>query len=136
MCLKDEKAAAATVRENLGLTEEHSTAIVALGKTLKVDDPGIFLAFRSGPEIRRALTSRMTPGGPIVVNGRPCSPGHNQNIQNWVNSQLPGNKEPVPVGESALAIANFDAGRIQCSLFDSVLCSASFCYLGSCKRSQ
>jgi hypothetical protein len=61
LSLEDEKAAVLTVGENFGMAEDHSAALVALAKTLKVDDPAIFITFRPGPDIRRALTSRMTP---------------------------------------------------------------------------
>jgi hypothetical protein len=111
LSLADEKAAVLTVGENFGIAEDHSAALVKLAKTLKVDDPAIFLTFRAGPGIRRALTSRMTPNGPIVVQGRPCLPGAHgnaalQNIKEWVCDQIPDGKEALPIGDSAYAIGN------------------------------
>jgi hypothetical protein len=114
LSLEDEKAAVLTVGENFGMAEDHSAALVALAKTLKVNDPAIFITFQPGPDIRRALTSRMTPNGPIVVQERPCDPGANgdtalQNMKEWVCDQLPEGpegKEALSVGDYAYAIGN------------------------------
>jgi hypothetical protein len=112
LSLEDETAAVLTVGENFGMAADHSVALVVLAKTLKVDDPAIFITFRPGPDIRRALTSRMTPNGPIVVHGRPCLPGANngdtalRNIKDWVCDQFPEGKEALSVGDYAYAIGN------------------------------
>jgi hypothetical protein len=127
LSLEDEKAAVLTVGENFGMAEDHSAALVALAKTLKVDDPAIFITFRSGPDIRRALTSRMTPNGPIVVHGRPCDPGANGdtallNIKDWVCDQFPEGKEALSVNDYAYAIGNLTQDE-----YNDLAVTLSFC---------
>jgi hypothetical protein len=101
--------AIAKLQDNFGLSYEHSAALVDLGKSLKIDDPGVFLTFRSGAKVRQALQSKM--GGQIVIEGRPGAPGDTpndalQNVKAWIRQQLPAGKEALEIGTHAFAIGN------------------------------
>jgi hypothetical protein len=109
--LENEEEAIAELQDNFGLSKEYSAALWKLGKSLKVDDPGVFLTFRSGVEVNRALQSRMGAELPIVTQGRPGAPDANgnvalQNVKDWVLGQLPRGKQALEVGDRAFAIGN------------------------------
>jgi hypothetical protein len=112
----NEEEAIAELQYNFGLSKEYSTALLKLGQSLKKDDPGVFLTFGSGVEVRQALLSQRMAGPgqpPIVIQGRPGDPGANgnealQNVKTWVRQQLPHDKEDLieEVGDRAFAIGN------------------------------
>ena len=88
-----------------GLTPELSETAVDLAKSLKVDDPGIFVSFRDGANIRTNLRRNQ--------NGRPCAPGANaaqalQNVKDWLINLVPQDKQRFikHSGESGMGIAN------------------------------
>ena len=72
------------------------------------------ITFQTGAAVRRALTSRMAAGQPVVTVGRPCNPGNNgndalQNIKDWAKACLAAvkqHKEEMAAGEHALAFGN------------------------------
>lgn len=88
-----------------GLTKELSELAVKLAKSLKVDDPGMFVTFRNGSTVRRYLQSN--------ADGRPCDPGRNgtealQNLRDWVAEQVPANKRQfiLHCGECGMGMGN------------------------------
>mmetsp|Transcript_18018 Transcript_18018/g.34395 ORF Transcript_18018/g.34395 Transcript_18018/m.34395 type:complete len:211 (+) Transcript_18018:99-731(+) len=73
-----------------GLTPKNAQLAVDLAKSLKVDDPGIFVTFRDGTSIRANLRRN--------GDGKPCAAGANggqalQNLKDWLTSLVPQGKQ-------------------------------------------
>lgn len=93
------------VASKFGLLKEHAEGAVLLSKSLKVDDPGVFVTFQPGPRIRTHLARNL--------NGRPCLPGANgpqalHNLKEWVRSSVPEAKRQFifESGEMGMGIGN------------------------------
>ena len=93
--------AVSSVATRFGLSPEHAEGAVALAKSLKVDDPGIFISFRPGPEIR---TNLQRAGA-----GFPCHAGGNgdqalANLKQWVTDQVPDGKREFVFSTGSLGM--------------------------------
>lgn len=109
------------VISNFRLDPELAQGAVDLAASLRVDDPGIFLTFRSGTEVR---TNLQRPGA-----GKPCEPGANdnaalQNLKDWITGLVPESKRQFIKlsGQFGMAL-----GSLTQDEFNDLQLTLSFC---------
>ena len=116
------KTAVASVAKRFGLCAEHAEGAVKLAKSLRVDDPGMFISFRASQDIH---TNLARPG-----DGRPCDSGANddeslQNLKNWVTDLVPQEKRQFIFQSGKLGIR---IGNLTQDEFTDLQLSLSFSF--------